>query len=227
MFTGIRPRKWRKLVYKIKPEFNRLGEDNRLYKLKVPVIGLTGGVATGKSTVTKKLKGLGIPVIEADKLVHDIYAKDQSISFIKENFPTAITGNKIDFKALRKIFFENTKAQEKIENFIYAQLEKEFLKEADNFSDHDFIIYDVPLLFEKKLHKLVDLSITVYAGKETQIARMIERDGIDKELAIKMLQKQIDIENKRELSEWVIENQGTLSDLDLELAKFLKSHFTK
>lgn len=214
-------------MYKIKPEFNRLGEDNRLYKLKVPVIGLTGGVATGKSTVTKKLKDLGIPVIEADKLVHGIYAKESSISFIKENFPKAITGNKIDFKALRKIFFENSDAQEKIENFIYAQLEKEFLKAADNFSDHDYIFYDVPLLFEKELHKLVDLSITVYAGKDTQIARMIERDGIDKDLALKMLQKQIDIEKKRELSEWVIENQGTLGDLDIELKKVLEHHFKK
>ena len=214
-------------MYRIKPQFNRLDEDKRLYKLDIPIIGLTGGVATGKSTVTKRLLDKGIPVIEADKLVHKIYIKDSSINFIGENFPSAVTDNKINFEILRKIFFENKEAQEIIEKFIYSQLEKEFIQTSAQFVAPEFIIYDVPLLFEKKLNDLVDLSILVYANQKTQLARMIERDKIENDLALKMLQKQIDIEKKKDMSEWIIENNGSLKDLDLELSKFLDHFFTK
>jgi len=227
MYIGIRQKKWKKLVYKLKPEFIRLNETNRLYKLKTPVIGLTGGVATGKSTVTKMLREFGMPVIEADKLVHKIYAQDSSLEFIKTNFPAAIKKDKIDFPALRKLFFESGDNQKKIEKFIYAQLETEFLLAADKFKGMDFLIYDVPLLFEKKLNTLVDTSVCVYAGLEIQITRMMERDNIEKELALKMIQTQIDIDDKRDMSDWIIENGGPLKNLDSELNKFIEHLFRK
>jgi len=214
-------------VFKIKPDFIRLNETNRLYKISKPLIGLTGGVATGKSTVTHKLIQMGFPIINADKLVHQIYAKESSLEFIKDHFPSAITGAKINFPTLRKIFFDNTNAQKKIENFIYAQLENEFLKKAEELNQHNFLIYDVPLLFEKGLNQLVDQSICVYTDQNTQIARMIKRDNIDETLAHKMIKAQIDIERKRDLSDWVIENNTSLADLDGQLDRFLGHYFTK
>ena len=213
-------------MYKIKLELIRLNDTNRLYKIANPILGLTGGVATGKSTVTYKLIQMGFPVIEADRLVHQIYTKKSSFEFIKENFPSAITGEKIIFPTLRKIFFENSNAQDLIETFIYAQLEKAFQKKAEDFGQHDFLIYDVPLLFEKELNKLTDSSVCVYCDQATQLSRLIKRDDIEKDLGLKIIEAQIDIERKKELSDWVIENSGTMDDLNPELNKFLDHYFT-
>jgi len=214
-------------VFNLKSEFLRLDKSNRLYGTNKPIIGLTGGVATGKSTVSKKIINLGFPIIEADKLVHQIYDQDISLEFIKISFPTAIENGQINFPALRKIFFENSKAREKIETFIYDRLKNEFIQEAEKLSQNNFLIYDVPLLFEKGLNELVDLSVCVYCDQSVQISRMIKRDSIDKGLAQKMIQNQMDIERKRLLSDWVIENKGSLEDLDLAITNFLNHYFTK
>lgn len=223
MFIGIRPKEWRKKVFKLKSKYIR---KNRLYQISKPLLGLTGGIATGKSTVTSKLTAMGFPVIEADKLVHQIYAKESSLEFIKENYPSTVIKDKIDFPSLRKVFFENLGAKKEIENFIYSQLENEFLEKAKEFGQYDFLIYDVPLLFEKELNLLVDQSICVYTDQKNQISRMMKRDNIDVDLAKKMIQAQIDIEKKKEISDFVIENISTLEKLDMEIERFIRHYFT-
>jgi len=203
--------------FKLKDEYISLSKKNRLYHLDIPIVGLTGGVATGKSTVSSFFKKEGFNIINADTLVHSIYKEKESLDFIKKTFPAAIIDGTIDFKILRKLFFENKKNQQQIESFIYQRLEEAFLKESKNLKH--LIIYDVPLLFEKGLGDKVDVSICVYSSENNQIKRLMERDKIDEKLAKSIIQNQLNIEEKRKLSNFVINNDKTINDTETEFIK--------
>jgi len=207
--------------YKLKDQFVRLTKKERLYQLDIPIVGLTGGIATGKSTVSSFFKKEGFNIINADSLVHNIYKKKESVDFIQKNFPKALKNGSIDFKYLRKIFFEDKKNQELIENFIYKNLESAFLEETKNLSD--LIIYDVPLLFEKDLKDKFDVVICVYCPEEIQIKRLMERDQTEKELAKKIIQSQVNIEKKKQLSDFIIDNEKSPEITFLEFNK-IKDH---
>lgn len=207
--------------YKLKEQFIRLTKNERLYHLEIPIIGLTGGVASGKSTVSSFFKNEGFNIINADSLVHAIYKKKPTIDFIRKYFPSVIKNDAIDFKSLRKEFFEDKKHQELIEQFIYKNLESAFLEEAKSLNN--LIIYDVPLLFEKGLKEKVDLVICVYCPEKLQLKRLMERDKIDENLANKIINSQMDIEKKKQLSDFIINNEGTQDNTAAEFKK-IKEH---
>ena len=197
---------------KLKSDYITLNQSSRLYNVEVPIIGLTGGIATGKSTVSNFLKEKGLALICADHLVKEVYKQEQTIKYISKEYPSAIKDNEINFKVLRELFFSDKEIQKNIENFIYQKLPQEFLKQVKAFNNHDFIIYDVPLLFEKELHHKVDTSIVVYASQELQVKRLISRDHITEELALEIISKQIPIDQKKRMSDFVIDNCGGLED---------------
>ena len=198
---------------------------NRLYQISIPILGLTGGIATGKSTVAGFFRDAGISVIDADRLVKYIYTKASSLEFVKHNFPNVVENNEIQFKRLRELAFLNSENQLVLENFIYAQLPEAFLFALADLNNPDFVIYDVPLLFEKNLDTKVDTSICVYVPRKIQHERLIKRDHISDELAQNILSKQLDIEDKKNKSNLIIENTGDLEALkkkfDLLLSKLI------
>ncbi len=210
---------------KLKSTYITQTSSARLYGLSIPIIGLTGGIATGKSSVSKILLSQDFPVIDADKLVHQIYAKGETISFIESMAPSCVKDKVIDFKALRTLFFSHREIQSQIEAFIYKELPHTFNKALQDLKKPSFIIYDVPLLFEKKLNKLLDASVTVYCDQKTQLQRLILRDGTTPELAQKVLDKQLPIDKKRELSDYVIDNTGDLTHLKSQVDTFISSYF--
>lgn len=187
--------------------------ETRLYQIPVPIVGLTGGIATGKSTVAELFRESGFHVIDADKLVKLIYQKELSLEFIKSHFPLALVANSINFKILRELAFKNSENQLTLETFIYSQMPAAFKEAYDKLPHADVIIYDVPLLFEKKLHLLVDVSVCVYSPKTLQLERLIARDNIEITLAENMLSKQMDIEEKKKKADFTIPNISNLSDL--------------
>lgn len=92
---------------KLNPKIIKLTTENRLYHLNIPIIAITGGIATGKSTVSKLISAMGFKVIDADSLVKKIYSDDETISFIKTIAPECIDGEfKIIFPKLREYFFQ-------------------------------------------------------------------------------------------------------------------------
>lgn len=198
---------------KLKNKFIKQTEETRLYQIPVPIIGLTGGIGTGKSTVANLFKKEGIPVIDADQLVKNIYQRNETKKFIKSHFPGAIDQEQIQFKKLREIVFHNEEAKKLVEDYIYALMPDEFKRAYYQFNNPSFIVYDVPLLFEKQLHLLTDLSICIYSPKETQIERVLKRDQISRELAESILAKQFDIEEKRKIADFHIDNTGSIEDL--------------
>ena len=210
---------------KLKSTYITQTSSARLYGLIIPIIGLTGGIATGKSSVSSILQKRGFPVIDADKLVHQIYADSKTIAFIESLAPTSIIDRKIDFKVLRKLFFSDKEIQKRIEDFIYKELPDAFKAALDKFKDPQFIIYDVPLLFEKNLQLSLDFTVLVYCEQKTQIKRLLDRDNIDLSLAQSILSKQLPIDNKRDMTNYVINNSGSINELELQVDAFIDEVF--
>ncbi len=206
---------------KLKSMFVKLTPEKRLYQLDKPVIAITGGIATGKSSVTEILRSKGFKIIDADKLVKGIYQTLEAVDFVKRNIPEAYSDEGINFKTLRELFFKSPEIKKKIEDFIYPNLKEAFLKEALSLPQQDFYIYDVPLLFERGIDSKVDLVVVVYAPRETQIQRVIERDQCSMELAKKILDEQMDIEVKRSKANFIIKNQGSKKELAVEVDQLL------
>jgi dephospho-CoA kinase len=191
-------------LLKLKAKFDKLNKNNRLYNIDCPIIGLTGGIASGKSTVANFMRQDGLCVIDADSLIKEIYQKDETIKFISSLNPEFIQLNQINFQKLRKSFFNDQELKKKIEYFLYQKLPQAFLAHVP--MEAQVVIYDVPLLFEKHLDKLIDISVVVYAPRETQLKRLVIRDKIDKKLASSILDQQMSIEDKRLSADFVIDN---------------------
>jgi dephospho-CoA kinase len=198
----------------LNPKWISKDPTTRLYHLDVPIIGLTGGIATGKSTVANLFRKAGIAVIDADQLVKSIYQRPEAHEFVQSHFPNTYVDGKIDFKKLREMVFSFPTVKQQVETFIYSLLPEEFLKTYNALGKQDYIVYDVPLLFEKGLDQLVDLSVCIYLPEDVQIDRLMERDQIEKGLAIKILRNQMSISEKRDRANISIDNSGSLNDLE-------------
>ncbi len=199
-------------------------KENRLYNCSQPIIGITGGIGTGKSSVAKIFKAKGQLIIDADSIVKRIYQKQSTITWLLDHLPEVITKeNTIDFKKFRKIFFSETKTKELIESFIYPQMSSIFL--SDIKDSPTIIFYDVPLLFEKKLNLKIDKSIVVSCSDEIQIQRVCKRDNISRELAINIISQQMPLQEKINMCDYHIDNSATLEDLEnnsLEILEKIK-----
>lgn len=208
---------------KLNSTYIRLQPGQRLYQCPVPIIAITGSIATGKSSVSELLAQFGFTVIDADLLVKKIYLKQDIIGLVATHCPKAYLDNKIDFKVLRSHFFNNEGLKTTLETAIYKHLEDEFMacaQEAIKKGAH-FLFYDVPLLFEKNIVEKVDLAVTVYAPQSVQLDRLTARDKIDKDLALKLINSQMDIEEKKRRSDLIIDNQSSLRSLEPEVLKFI------
>ncbi len=197
---------------KLRDDFRRKTVEERLYHLDRPILALTGGIATGKSSVTRLLEARGLVVIDADKLVKKIYASDEAKEFIRTTFPTTWEKG-IDFRKLRSLVFSDTTAKNLIEGFIYQRLPAVFIEAASFVTGQDFYFYDVPLLFERKLESLVDVTAVVYTPRELQRSRLMQRDALHAVAAERILMQQLDIEDKRRRADIVIDNSGSEADL--------------
>lgn len=200
---------------------------NRLYKLAKPIIAITGGIGTGKSSTCQYIKDkLNVEIIDADKLIKNIYQYQQTLELLKESAPLVIGDrDQINFKLLRQQFFTDQKLKKKMEVHLFRFLEQEFIKQA-NLQEQEFIIYEVPLLFEKSIHKLVDVNILVYAPEPIQIARIVKRDQSTNEQAKRIIENQMPIDNKKRLAQFIIDNSGdSLNKLAID--QLIKLIFTE
>ncbi len=209
---------------KLKKEFISKEKSSRLHNLEVPIIGLTGGIATGKSTASTVLSDHQVLVINADHLVKSIYATEEMLNFIKSNFPQVIVDDSIDFKALRQLAFSDVKIRTALEVEIYAKLPQAFMDVYTKAGSPNLVVYDVPLLFEKGLDSKVDLKVCVYSGKDIQIERLTKRDNVSKDQAELALKNQMDIDEKKKRSDVIIENNGTIEQLEKNVTDFISNY---
>ena len=179
------------------------------------IIGLTGGIASGKSTVSKIFRELGAEIIDADIKAKEISEREDVIKEIGNIFGKEVINieGKIDRLKIKEIVFNNKEKLKKLNDLIHPKVMEEFKKIKENIGKNDIIIFDVPLLFESGMDKMCDKIILVFTDKKIQIKRMLERDGITEELAEKIINSQMSLEEKLNKSQIHLENNGTLEDL--------------
>ena len=178
-------------------------------------IVLTGGIGTGKSTVASFLKLYGYKIIDADEISKQIF--EEKKAKIKEIFGT---NNR---KALRDIVFNNKEKLKILEDLILPDVKKEVLKKA-SLLEKDNIAYfvDLPLFFEKQNYDEFKRVLVIYAPKELQIKRVINRDNVGEKSAKAILNNQLDIEEKKARATFIIDNSKDLKNLQKEIETFLK-----
>ena len=179
-------------------------------------IGLTGGIASGKSTVCDLFSQLSVEIIDADKISHDITKKDGSaFQEILDYFGKKILGldGELDRQQLRSIIFNDATAKRVLENIIHPKVLNEINKNISD-STAPYLIIAVPLMIETGMNKLMDRVLLIDCSIETQIRRLIERDKCTKQQAQSIIKNQASLESKRAICDDVIVNEeGTSFDL--------------
>ena len=185
------------------------------------VIGITGSIATGKSTVTNYLKNKSYIVVDSDKLAYDALTIDHNcIKLTKEKFN--LGEGTIDRKALGQIIFNDKQAKLDLEEIVHPYVINEIKKQISNNLDKEFIFLDIPLLFESKLEYLCDRIIVVYLSEQQEIKRLMKRDNIDEEYAKIIISNQMSIEEKKTRADIVLDNSQGIEYLYDQIEKFLK-----
>lgn len=191
--------------------------NNDLFK---HAIALTGGIATGKSTTGNLLKLHGFLIIDADSIAHKLLDKHSNdiAKLFGEEF---VENGKVLRKKLGKIIFSDVNEKKKLEEFIHPKIKEQIVEEAKVFEKAQTPYFiDIPLFFET-MHYDIKESLVIYTPKEIQIQRLMQRDDISEEEALLKISNQMDIEKKKELATYIIDNSKNLKHLQNEVERIV------
>lgn len=193
------------------------------------IIGITGSIACGKSTVSNYLKSKGYIVIDADKIGHEALDDD----YVKEKLILAfgneiLDDNKINRQKLGELVFGNSSNLNVLNSIIHPEIRKKILQKIDKNNDKEFIFIDVALLFEAKFDDLVDKIIVVYVDKNTQLTRLMKRNSISKKEALSRIVSQMSPIEKAKLGDYTVNNNldviNTYEQVDKVLSELKKGY---
>ena len=182
------------------------------------LVGLTGGIATGKSLVSQILKELGAYIIDADKIARQVVEPEKPawLEIVKFFGRDIINKDKIiNRKRLGEIIFNDPVKRRKLEEIVHPRVieeENRMLKEYLKIKPDGIVIIDAALLIEAGSHKRVDKLIVVYADKETQTKRLMERDGLSRTDAEKKIASQLPLDKKVKMADFVIDNSKGIEE---------------
>lgn len=190
------------------------------------ILGLTGGIATGKSTVTGMLRERGIPVIDADQIAREVVEPGKpAYDAIVRHFGRDILleDGQIDRKKLGEIVFSDESERQKLNAIVHPEVRRVMREEAETAEKNgaSIVFMDIPLLFESKLQYMVEKIVVVYAPAAMQLARMMERDELEEEQAQKRLRAQFPIDQKREEADFLIDNSRTREETERQVENML------
>ena len=190
------------------------------------IIGLTGGIGSGKSAAATILKRLGLKIIDLDQITHDLM-KPRGLGFIeiKKEFGEKYMDSKgaIDRKLLREEIFSSSDLKKRIESILHPIIFEECSKQLNKLKHEKYLVLVIPLLFETKSYQsLIDCSLLIDCDLETQIERVIKRDNISKALANKIIKNQMNRHEKQLLADKVILNDGNINRLKTQLDIYYK-----
>lgn len=178
-------------------------------------IGLTGGIASGKSSVGRLLEARGWPVLDADRYAREALSPNTPASeAVAKRFGATVgSASDLDRKALGRIVFSDSVERRWLEELIHPVVRKRFDQELDALGSEPVVVLMIPLLFEAGLESLCSEIWVVNCTPEQQLARMMQRDGLSKAEAQARLQSQWPLARKRDRADRVIDNGGELNDL--------------
>ena len=190
------------------------------------IIGLTGSIASGKSTVAKMIKSYGLPIVDADVVARQVVEPGTpTLKKIAEAFGTEVIAHdgSMDRAKVGSIIFHNEEMRKTLNSIIHPAIREEMLRQRDEFISfgEKNIFMDIPLLFESKLEHFVEKIIVVSVNKEVQLQRLMERNGLSVEEANARIATQIPVIEKEQLADAVIHNNGTLEDTAIQLQNVL------
>ncbi len=192
------------------------------------LIGLTGGVATGKSTVAKMFGQCGAVVIDADQLARDVVQPGKPAwRDIVHTFGTGILNpdRTINRPALGSLIFSHPRKRRQLEHIIHPRVAREqqrLTRQAARIDPSAVVIYDVPLLFEAGVDTRVDKIVVVTADRDTQIARLSKRNGLSRSEALRRIRSQMPMNQKCRLADFVLDGTKDTRRLIQDVAKICK-----
>lgn len=181
------------------------------------IIGITGSIGTGKSTVSNYLISKGYSVVDADKISKGAYnIGSNGYKAILEVFGVEIlnSNGEVDRKKIKKIVFDNSNMLQRLNMAIHPIIINEIEKEIEILLESQNVVFlDAPLLIETELHKKVDKIIVVVCDKNEQINRIIKRDKITADMAISIINSQMSIDEKLKFADYIVYNNSTIENL--------------
>lgn len=183
-------------------------------------IALTGGIATGKSTVASLMALNGMRVIDADTISHQIL--DSSFAWVEETFGKEYVNNsKVDRTSLGTMIFSHPEQKKILEDFLHPKIRDAIEKQSIKQDSFKFpYLIDIPLFFENGAYDITD-SVVVYTPSDVQLERFIKRNKYSKEESLKRIASQMPIDEKKAKATWVIDNSKNLKHLQQEVEDFV------
>jgi dephospho-CoA kinase len=179
------------------------------------IVGLTGGVASGKTTVANMLRELGAKIVDADELARRAVARG-TLTFQKivEEFGNDFLdkNGELDRKKLGRYVFNDATRKEKLEKIIHPVIGKMLIDsiESEREKKTEILILDIPLLFENNMQMWIRPVILVYTNPEKQIERLMKRENLSESEALNIIKSQMPIEEKKKLADFIIDNNDDL-----------------
>lgn len=189
-------------------------------------IGLTGGIATGKSTVSRLLAERGAAIIDADVIAREIMEPGHPVlAAVSERFGPGVLNadGTLNRKKLGEIVFSNPEERKALEALTHPAIRAEMkqrMEELEAADPHRLVVADIALLYESGLDPLYERIMVVYVPREVQLTRLMLRDGLSKEAAEQRINAQMDIEIKKERADILIDNSGGLEETKRQIDDF-------
>ena len=186
------------------------------------IIGVTGGIATGKSSVSNWLIANGYPVIDADIAARKVVEPGMpALEKLKKVFGSDIcmVDGTLNRKKLGSIVFSDAEKRQTLNHIVHPEVRKWMIEETEKAfrQGANLVFMDIPLLYESKLTHMVEKVILVYTTPEVQLKRLMERDHFSEEEALSRIKAQMPIEDKRELADYILDNNGEFAETEEQL----------
>ena len=190
------------------------------------IIGLTGGIASGKSTVANMLRGKSIPIVDADVVAREVVeiGTDTYKKLVSEFGQEILNSDKtLNRPKLGSIIFQDQEKREKLNSIMHPSIRTSMKEKTQKYIEdgHEVVVMDIPLLFESKLTHLVDKTLLVFVTEKTQLKRLMERNDLTEKEATDRIQSQMPLSEKVKLSHAVIDNNGSLTKTEQQLNEIL------
>ena len=190
------------------------------------IVGLTGGISSGKSTVSSYLKQLKIPVIDADEVARKVVEPNsQGAREIRKTFGSDVfeEDGSLNRQKLGALIFSNAENRQKLDELLQPLIKIMILEEIEEYRQkgENMIVLDLPLLFEKQYEELCEEIIVVYVPRELQLERLMKRNQYTKQEALSRIDSQLSIEEKRKRATVLLDNQGTIQQLYQQVEQWL------